>query len=84
MPLNIKDEATHRLARRLAEQTGETLTKAVRVAIEERMQRLGKAERAARIAEELNRIGLECAALPVFDDRSPDEIIGYDENGLPS
>jgi antitoxin VapB len=24
------------------------------------------------------------AALPVLDDRTPDEIIGYDENGLPT
>jgi hypothetical protein len=25
-----------------------------------------------------------CKALPILDDRSDDEILGYDENGLPS
>jgi hypothetical protein len=30
------------------------------------------------------RIANEAAALPIMDDRTPEEIIGYDENGLPS
>ena len=28
-------------------------------------------------------IGKHCAALPLLDARSADEIIGYDERGLP-
>jgi antitoxin VapB len=36
------------------------------------------------IADRLNEIGLCCAALPDVDPRSPDEIIGYDEHGVPS
>ena len=35
-----------------------------------------------RLANRLNKIALDCAALPDFDTRSPDEIIGYDENGM--
>jgi antitoxin VapB len=34
------------------------------------------------VTEALNALALECAALPDFDMRSPDEIIGYDENGM--
>ncbi len=39
MPLNIKDERTHELARRLAAVTGETMTEAVRIALQERLKR---------------------------------------------
>jgi len=39
--------------------------------------------RIASIKHELLRIGRECAALPVLDARPPDEILGYDEAGLP-
>jgi hypothetical protein len=28
-------------------------------------------------------IGRHCAALPLLDARRPDEIMGYDENGVP-
>ncbi len=35
------------------------------------------------LAERLNASGKECAALPDFDTRSADEIIGYDEFGVP-
>lgn len=34
--------------------------------------------------QEILRIAKEVAALPVLDDRSPDEILGYDEDGLPT
>lgn len=33
---------------------------------------------------DLMRIGQECALLPVVDNRPPDEIIGYDDQGAPS
>jgi hypothetical protein len=35
------------------------------------------------LAEDLDEIALHCSRLPVLDSRSPDEILGYDENGLP-
>jgi hypothetical protein len=38
--LNIKDETTHELVRRLAAVTGESLTEAVRVAVQERLRRV--------------------------------------------
>ena len=84
MPLNIKDESTYALARQLADQTGESLTRAVHHALEEKLQRMALAKspdaRRARIEEILKH----AASLPVLDHRTPDEIIGYDENGLPS
>ena len=35
------------------------------------------------LADELLRIGRECAALPLLDDRSPEAILGYDAFGVP-
>jgi hypothetical protein len=32
----------------------------------------------------IDAIADHCPSLPVIDDRSPDEILGYDEHGLPS
>ncbi len=33
--------------------------------------------------EKLLKIARHCASLPVLDDRSPEEMLGYDEQGLP-
>ena len=35
------------------------------------------------IEKALREIGERCSKLPVLDNRSPDDILGYDENGLP-
>ena len=83
MPLNIKDADTHALAKRLANLTGESLTQAVKQAVQERLARVEKSQRAIRLADELDHIALQCAALPLRDRRSAEQIIGYDERGLP-
>ena len=84
MALNIRHAETERLASELAEMTGETKTMAVREALRDRLERL-RGERSGRtLAAELNAIGLHCSSQPLLDSRSPDEILGYDETGLPS
>ncbi|HSF20279.1 MAG TPA: type II toxin-antitoxin system VapB family antitoxin [Vicinamibacteria bacterium] len=83
MALSLKDPEADRLARDLAALTGETLTRAVIVALRERLTRLRHRGRRRRLRDELREIGQRCARLPTLDDRSPDEIIGYDESGLP-
>ena len=84
MALNIKDDAADRLVRELAAETGESITTAVAVAARERLERLrGAVPREQRIAR-MREIALQSAALPVLDDRSPDEILGYGPDGLPS
>ena len=83
MVLSIKDTETDRMARRLARLTGESITRAVQGAIRERLEREER-RRGKRIDRaEVDRIVARIAALPVVDDRSPDELIGYDESGLP-
>ncbi|MFI4973265.1 MAG: type II toxin-antitoxin system VapB family antitoxin [Caulobacterales bacterium] len=83
MALNIKDPATERTVRELAAATGESVTAAIRRAAEERLQRLRRSG-GRRLKDELLEIAAHCAALPDLDTRSPDEIMGYDEHGLPT
>ena len=83
MALNIKDPRTDQLAREVAKQAGESLTEAIRVALEERLQRLSGRRRAATRREKLYEILHRVDALPRVDERGEDEILGYDENGIP-
>ena len=83
MALSLKDKETDRLAREVAMLTGETLTDAVRTALAERLQRERlRRGQLGRLADQLAALGHECAALPDFDTRSPDEIVGYDDTGM--
>ncbi|THK33331.1 PSK operon transcription factor [Ensifer sp. MPMI2T] len=84
MALSIKDLETERLAKALAEKTGETITMATRRALEERLRRLANAGNRDVLLEELAASRKRWAKLPVVDNRSADEILGYDENGLPN
>ena len=84
MPLNIKDAETDRLARELAEATGESLTAAVATAVRERLDRVRARPSGRDLTAELDAIALRCAALPVLDERPEEEILGYDEHGLPA
>jgi len=83
MALSIKDPETERLARALAQRTDETLTVATRRALEERLRRIGGAARRAAVLEDLAAIRRRWSKMPLLDPRGADEIIGYDENGLP-
>ncbi|MBF8301713.1 MAG: hypothetical protein HW394_2083 [Acidobacteria bacterium] len=83
MALNIRNAETERLASELARRTGETKTEAVTKALRERLGRLRRERGKRRLSDELNEIALRFASLPVLDPRTPDEIIGYNDNGLP-
>jgi antitoxin VapB len=83
MALSLKDAETDRLAREVARLTGESLTEAVRKALAERLERERRKRGQTRsLVERLDAIALHCAALPDYDTRSPDEIIGYDDTGM--
>jgi antitoxin VapB len=73
------------LARQLAATTGESMTDAVIVAMRERLEReQRKRMDTAALIEEIRAISHHCASLPVLDTRTDDEIMGWDENGLPT
>lgn len=83
MALSIKSDEADRLARELAIETGESLTEAVVVALQQRLLR-EHARRGPRIGVRLRRLQSDVAMLPVLDPRPPEEILGYDDNGLPA
>ena len=82
MTIKIDNPEVDSLARELANHTGESITQVIIVALRERLER-EKSRKQPSLAEELVRIGIECASLPVLDERSPEEIIGYSATGLP-
>lgn len=81
--LNIKNPEADRLARLLAQQTGETITEVVIDALREKLMREQGKRAPVELKEALLTIGNRCAALPDHDTRNPDEILGYDSDGLP-
>jgi antitoxin VapB len=82
MAISIKDSETDRLARALAAATGESLTEAIRRAVQDRLER--EAQRSDRLMRaEVRRIQERLAKLPVLDRRSAEKILGYDKHGVP-
>lgn len=87
MFLNIKDEMAYNFAKKISRHTGQSLTGVVREALAEKLERVEKAQAKNRAdhAAELNRLALHCAGLlNPTDKRTADEIIGYDERGMPT
>ena len=84
MTMNIKNAETHRLARELATITGESLTTAVTVAVQERLERV-RTTRKGGIAERLMEIGRQTAPelrkLGITSQNYGDLL--YDDDGLP-
>jgi antitoxin VapB len=83
MAISIKSIETERLAREIAAKTGESLTSAIQKALEERLERLKQQRRSQILLTQLEEILRRVDQLPVLDSRSADEILGYDEHGLP-
>ena len=83
MPLSIKNAATERLARQVAGETGESITEAIQKSLKERWERLKARRRNRVLTGQIEDLLRRVDALPTLDDRSPDEILGYDEHGMP-
>ena len=84
MGVSIKKPEAEAKIRELAARTGETLTDAIERAVDDRLAKLGPPQRKGRVDhKKLAELFAYCDSLPIDDPRSPDEIIGYDENGVP-
>ena len=86
MAILIKDQEADQMIRTLAERTGESITDAVKEAVRERLQHvpLNENEIAAR-KRKLTELYAYFNSLPVINQHlTDDEIVGYDENGLPT
>ena len=77
MAISIKNEATERLARQVARAAGESLTEAIRKALEERWQRM-RTKRCNRfLAHQIEELLHRVDGMPDLDQRSADEILGF-------
>lgn len=83
MAMNIKNDEAHRMARELAEARGTTLTEAVTSALRALLEATSEASEPDVLLAEVADIQRFVADLPDCDTRAPDEILGYDDAGLP-
>jgi len=85
MSILVKNVETEKKIRKLAKRTGETMTAAIDRAVDDRLAKLGPERRKkGRIdRKKLAELLAYFDSLPVDDPRSPEEIIGYDEFGVP-
>lgn len=85
MGVFIKKPEAEAKIRELAERTGETITDAIERAVEERLARLEPPQKKGRIdREKLAEILAYFDSLPKINEHlTDDDIIGYDEHGLP-
>lgn len=81
MTLHIENPEAERLARELAAATGQSVDEAVLAALREKLHEL-RTKR--HVAERVAAIARRVASSPTLDPRTPEEIIGYDERGLPA
>jgi antitoxin VapB len=83
MALNIKNREAGELAHQLAELTGESLTDVVTTALRDRLSVIRRQRERAGLMSDIRQIQAFVASLPDRDPRTAEEIIGYDELGLP-
>lgn len=84
MALSIKQPEADRLARKLSEVTGLTLTDAIIKALREQLERETGRSRVRGFGDDLRQISDRCGRLPDLDTRTPEQIMGFDEFGLPT
>jgi antitoxin VapB len=82
MAILIKDHEADQLIRTLAERTGESITDAVKQAVRERLERVPLTEDEVAVRRrKIDALVAKANAMPTVDDRTPDEIVGYNERG---
>ena len=85
MALETNHPEVDMLLQEIIEFTGESAPQALTNALKERLDRVRvKQPKRPPVMGELMRIGSECAALPVLDSRTADEILGYNAIGIPA
>jgi antitoxin VapB len=82
MSLNIKNSEADTLVAELASLTGESKTRAVIVALSERLERTRRERDRRSLSNALLAIGKRCAAHGQYDSANHGELL-YDESGLP-
>jgi len=83
MALSIRNPRAEQLVREVAAESGENLTQAIIHALEQRLERLRGRRTISDTAQEIMKISKRCSSLPDQDQRTPEEILDYDQTGIP-
>jgi antitoxin VapB len=83
MALSIHNPKAEKLAREVAAKSGETITQAIITALEDRLERLRGKRTATDLTAEILKIADRCSKLPERDPRTADQILGYNQQGVP-
>lgn len=81
--ISIKHDEYERLIRQLATERGMSLTEAVGMAVRHELDRGASTVPRDSLADRIRRAQAIIRAAPILDSRTPDEIIGYNEYGVP-
>ena len=81
MALSIKNPKAEELAKEVAQETGKTMTQAIIISLEEKLERVRGKRKSKDLVEKMMAISKRISALPDLDNRTPDEILGYNEKG---
>jgi antitoxin VapB len=84
MALSIKNSIVEEKARELAQRSGKSITDALNDSLDLALQRQRSQQRLTKKEElfaKVKEIQKRVAALPVLDNRTDDEILGYNEYG---
>jgi antitoxin VapB len=84
MDVHIQHEAHEEAIRELAASRGLSLSDAIGLAVCNELERDREKLRRAHYFDRVREAQAIFAAAPLLDPRTPDEIIGYDEHGLPT
>lgn len=81
MTFSIEDKEAESIVLEMSKITGESPSQVVTGVIRELLRSEMERKKMYKAAMD---IAHHCSALPVLDSRTPEEIIGYDEFGLPN
>lgn len=82
--LNIKSREVHALAAELAKLQGTSITRAVLNALKEELRRQKRRAKPADEVARMEEFARRLSRLPILDNRSEDEILGYGPGGYPN
>lgn len=84
MGISIKHNEVEKMIRRMARHRSSSMIDAIEIAMRRDLEREGIATIPEDYDERIRLAQALFASAPVLDDRTPDEILGYDEHGLPT
>jgi antitoxin VapB len=80
MALSISNPRAEKLARKLSAMSGENITEVIINALENQLVKTRGKKTYTGTVSEIMKISSRCSSLPDLDERSPYEILGYNEN----